>query len=211
MSDFTGMNPYEIAAQNTREALTAFWGHPHIDAGYYTPARLGIYQAVAEIAEPLMTEFAAPVADVGCGDGMLFQAIITRQDGADQRLEGFDWAETAISRARARRLGNCTFETADFMAGDLAARAGRYLVVLCIEVLEHIPDTERALDVLCSLTRPDGYVLLTVPNGARDTWHGHIHRWTADELRELLADRGLVSVEAFGGDGYLAAILRRLS
>jgi len=208
MSAFDGMNPYEIAALNTREALTAFWGHPHIDEGYYTPARLEIYRAVADIALTLQKPGRNAIVDVGCGDGEMLKTLQERFRGR-AAMEGYDWAPTAIERAR-RKAPFASFGVADFMAGDLdhLSLAG-FDLVLCIEVLEHVQDTEKALDILCSLARHDGYVLLTVPNGAWDTWHGHVHRWTMDELRELLAGQGLVRMGAFGGDGYLAAILRR--
>lgn len=36
-------------------------------------------------------------------------------------------------------------------------------VVICTEVLEHVPDPVRALEKLAQLTRPSGYLLITVP------------------------------------------------
>lgn len=47
---------------------------------------------------------------------------------------------------------------------DLAAHQGQYDVVLYLEVLEHLLDPVEALKLGTSTLRPDGFVLVSVPN-----------------------------------------------
>lgn len=39
----------------------------------------------------------------------------------------------------------------------------KFDVILCTDVLEHVPDASRALEKLCALTKPGGYVVVVVP------------------------------------------------
>jgi glycosyltransferase involved in cell wall biosynthesis/2-polyprenyl-3-methyl-5-hydroxy-6-metoxy-1,4-benzoquinol methylase len=56
-----------------------------------------------------------------------------------------------------------------------------YDLVLLFEVLEHVPDMNRTLDVLESLCGPDGLVCISTPNGAFE--RGQIDRWASVELK----------------------------
>jgi SAM-dependent methyltransferase len=68
------------------------------------------------------------------------------------------------------------------------------LVVLS-EVLEHIPDDEGALATAWELVGDRGWLLLTVP-GDPKLWNvedervGHVRRYTREELRRKLTERG---------------------
>lgn len=73
------------------------------------------------------------------------------------------------------------------------------------EVLEHIEDDKGALTEWVTRVRPGGHVLVSVPAdpgrfGAADELVGHIRRYTADELSDLLRTAGLdvLSVERYG-------------
>lgn len=56
-----------------------------------------------------------------------------------------------------------------------------YDAVLMYEVFEHVPDTERTLDVMEQLVAEDGLIMLTTPNGAFE--RGMIDRWSAVERK----------------------------
>ncbi|RLV49689.1 methyltransferase domain-containing protein [Nocardioides mangrovicus] len=99
--------------------------------------------------------------DVGCARGILVQALVAR--GVDAR--GFDISEDAISGAhpdvRDRlRVGSATEPI-----------EGRYDVVTCCEVLEHMEprDAQKAIDAMCAAT--DTVLFSSCPNDYEESTH----------------------------------------
>ncbi|MGQ0700439.1 MAG: bifunctional 2-polyprenyl-6-hydroxyphenol methylase/3-demethylubiquinol 3-O-methyltransferase UbiG [Panacagrimonas sp.] len=100
--------------------------------------------------------------DVGCGGGILTEALATK--GA-QAL-GIDMAEAALEVARqhAQKSGlkidyrTCAAET-------LAAEQGAsFDVVCCLEMLEHVPDPASVVKACFDLVRPGGDVVFSTIN-----------------------------------------------
>jgi SAM-dependent methyltransferase len=64
------------------------------------------------------------------------------------------------------------------------------------ETLEHIPDHEAAVGEISRVLAAPGWLVGTVPAGPRqwsdwDDWAGHLRRYTAPEMAEVLAGAGL--------------------
>jgi 2-polyprenyl-3-methyl-5-hydroxy-6-metoxy-1,4-benzoquinol methylase len=96
--------------------------------------------------------------EVGCGEGEL--AIRLARRGI--RVRGTDAFPQVLeeARARARRAGvEIGFEATP--AEQLEAGRHSAELVVCCEVLEHLPDPERALEVLAGLARP--WLIASVP------------------------------------------------
>lgn len=101
------------------------------------------------------------VLDIGCGNGSEL-ALPLAQDGF--QLTGIDTDRTSIDRARdlARDLPNARFHCSlldDFSGGE------RFNVVILSEVLEHLEQPRDLLAAAARRLRPDGLLLVTVPNG----------------------------------------------
>ena len=108
------------------------------------------------------------VLDVGCGGGLLAEAMERR--GA--RVTGIDAGETAIEVARrhARERGAevtyaCT--TAEALA---ASGPGGFDVVTCLELLEHVPDPAALVAGCAELVRPGGDVFFSTINRTPKAW-----------------------------------------
>lgn len=142
--------------------------------------------------------------EVGCGEGNLSMRLHDR--GWDVR--GSDLEVTSVTEANAqftaRGLAPKFVIRSLF---DLRPEEASADLVVCCEVLEHVPQTERALAVLKSLANP--YLLVSVPreplwrilNMARGKYlgrlgntPGHIQHWSSDDFLELL-QRTLTVVE----------------
>ena len=141
---------------------------------------------------------AREIHEVGCGEGYLS----TRLAAAGWRLRGSDLSPAAIreAAARARSCGlEIPFRVADLYELD-PERDGAPLV-LCCEVLEHVPDPPRALATLAALARP--HLIVSVPreplwrllNLARGRyWRdlgntpGHLQHWSSVAFLDLLQD-----------------------
>lgn len=102
----------------------------------------------------------AVVLDVGCGNG-----IISRSLGRKGfNVLGIDVSEKAIGRARElNETPNVRFEV--MSAEKLAVSSEKYHAVVCSEVLEHLSQPEKLLEVIHRSLKEDGVLIVTVPNG----------------------------------------------
>ena len=94
----------------------------------------------------------ARVLDVGCGGGLLSEALAAR--GAD--VTGIDASERAVEIAKLHLYESGVkvdyrCETAETHA---AANAGRYDLVTCLELLEHVPDPASVVAACAAALKP---------------------------------------------------------
>ena len=108
------------------------------------------------------------VLDVGCGGGLLAEAMARR--GA--RVTGIDAGETALEVARRHALENGAVVTYErITAEDLAARdPGAFDVVTCLELLEHVPDPASLVGACAALVRQEGHVIFSTINRTARAW-----------------------------------------
>jgi SAM-dependent methyltransferase/uncharacterized protein YbaR (Trm112 family) len=116
------------------------------------------------LVEPLLDQAAAGrrrlrILDVGCGDGAATALLADRAHG--HTVVGADWSQMALERARARGL---TLVRATLDSGRLPVPDEALDVVVFSEVIEHLVDTDAALDELVRVLRPGGSLLLSTPN-----------------------------------------------
>jgi SAM-dependent methyltransferase len=199
--------------------LRGFYEHPDV------PASSGPDRAVrmARMLGRALEGVSAPacIVDVGCGDGTA--AVLAAQRNPGHRMVGVDWSAGALGRAR--RLG-LTVVRAGTDAPGLPFAAGSADVVIMSELIEHLVDTDSALDEVFRVLRPGGSLLLSTPNLA--SWYnrglvalgvqpvfsevslrgvygrpgrqvaGHLRLFTRRALVALLAARGFTGIRVAG-------------
>jgi len=129
----------------------------------------GEFRPLHEI-NPLRLEWIARLAplegrevlDVGCGGGILAEAMARR--GA--RVTGIDLADKPLRVAQLHLLesgAEVHYERAS--AEDYAAaHAGRFDVLTCMEMLEHVPDPQSAVAACARLLKPGGRAFFSTIN-----------------------------------------------
>lgn len=108
------------------------------------------------VSELAAVERPRRVLEVGCGEGIVLATLAARLPGT--RLDGLEIDETALEEARNRCPG------ATLVRGDACAVPfddQSFDLVVCLEVLEHLPEPARALRELRRVTRAG--CLLSVP------------------------------------------------
>jgi 2-polyprenyl-6-hydroxyphenyl methylase/3-demethylubiquinone-9 3-methyltransferase len=103
------------------------------------------------------------VVDVGCGGGILADAMARR--GAD--VLGIDLATKALKVAQLHAIEAATPRIAyrEIAAEALAEEAPeRFDVVTCMEMLEHVPDPSSVVAACARLTAPGGWVFFSTIN-----------------------------------------------
>ncbi|TPK69226.1 methyltransferase domain-containing protein [Mesorhizobium sp. B2-4-19] len=135
--------------------------------------------------------------EVGCGEGNLSIRLHDR----GWNVRGSDLEGVSVSQANeqcVKRGIAPLFETRSLF--ELTPQVNSAELVICCEVLEHVPNTQQALSVLKSLGKP--YLLVSVPrepiwrvlNVARGKYvtqfgntPGHINHWSSASFIDLLS------------------------
>ncbi len=103
------------------------------------------------------------VLDVGCGGGILAEAMAQR--GAI--VTGIDMAAKPLGVAQLHALesGVENLDYREISAEAMAAEAGgTFDVVTCMELLEHVPDPASTVRACATLARPGGWVFFSTIN-----------------------------------------------
>ena len=104
----------------------------------------------------------ARVLDVGCGGGILSEAMA--RSGA--RVLGIDLSQAVLDVAELHALeAKLAVEYQAIAAEELAAaNPGSFDLVTCMEMLEHVPDPAAMLSALATLAKPGGNVIVSTLN-----------------------------------------------
>jgi SAM-dependent methyltransferase len=111
------------------------------------------------IAEFLLREFGRPVHILMYGDGLGIDSFYLTQAG--HRVESFEVSQACVQ-----------FAEAIFATGEIDVRIHRALadvpteqfdVLICLDVLEHVPDPPALVKQLCEKLRPGGLLIVHAP------------------------------------------------
>ena len=146
------------------DALAARWWDPEGDSRPLhdiNGPRVAYIEARAELA-------GRRVLDVGCGGGLLCEAL--RERGAD--VTGIDVADKPLGVARLHAAeSGLDIEYRKITAEDLAAeQAEAFDRVCCLEMLEHVPDPAQTVRACAQLCRPGGQVFFSTINRSPLAW-----------------------------------------
>ena len=101
----------------------------------------------------------AQVLDVGCGGGILAEGLASHE----ATVTGIDLSDKALSVAKLHLLeSGRQVRYLAISAEDLAVQeAGRYDVVTCMEMLEHVPSPASIVRACAHLAKPGGQVFFS--------------------------------------------------
>lgn len=106
---------------------------------------------------PFLPATSRVLLDVGCGSGAFGRLLRSRRPGMEL------WAvESDPAAARAAEDGFDHVVLGEFP--DERLPSGRFDVVLCADVLEHMAEPEKALRAAVKTIGPDGIMVASVPN-----------------------------------------------
>lgn len=119
---------------------------------------------------PLRTQFIAgnlnmhncTILDVGCGGGILTEALA--RSGA--QVTGIDLSEASleIARRHAKEQGlniDYRYESIEEVAEK---HAGKFDVITCMEMLEHVPEPDKIISACSRLLKPGGHAFFSSIN-----------------------------------------------
>lgn len=119
---------------------------------------------------PLRTKFitekltwsAPKVLDVGCGGGILAEALA--KTGA--QVTGIDLSQESIKAARQHAQSqNLSIDYREISAEEIAqTQTGSFDVVTCMEMLEHVPEPEKVIAACAQALKPGGHAFFSSIN-----------------------------------------------
>lgn len=144
--------------------------------------------------------------DIGCGGGLVSEPLARL--GA--QMTGIDPAGASLDAARSHARGQALeILYRDAWAEDLVAEGAQFDIVLCLEVVEHVPDVGAFINTCRALVAPGGIMVLSTINRTMKSYAMAIigaeyilrwlptgtHTWsrfvTPDEMRKHVAAAGL--------------------
>jgi 2-polyprenyl-6-hydroxyphenyl methylase/3-demethylubiquinone-9 3-methyltransferase len=149
---------YDASEREKFNRLAASWWDPEGESRplhELNPARL---RFVAERT----TLAGRRVLDVGCGGGLLTEALAA----AGAQVTGIDIAEQALAVARLHlHESELDVDYIESTAEEFATeRRAQFDVVTCMELLEHVPDPRSVIQACAELVRPGGDVYFSTLN-----------------------------------------------
>jgi 2-polyprenyl-6-hydroxyphenyl methylase/3-demethylubiquinone-9 3-methyltransferase len=189
-------DPAEIARF---ESTAARWWDPEGEfrpLHELNPVRLAFIDQRAPLA-------GLKVLDVGCGGGLLSEAMARR--GAN--VTGIDLGKTAIEVASLHALEAGVKVRYQVESAETHAQkhAGGYDVVTCLEMLEHVPEPEQIVAMLGKLVRPGGHLFVSTLNR---TLKAYLLAIVGAEYIARLLPRGTHTYERFIRPAELAGWCR---
>ena len=128
----------------------------------------------------------ARILDVGCGAALFFDAL-----EPFGHVEGVESDRTAVEGS-----GKWRSRIAIGNLDSAYEPAAPFDLILMLDVVEHIQDTDQLLRRAAEILTPTGRILVTVPAfnsmwTTHDDMNQHVTRYTAGELRSTLTRAGL--------------------
>lgn len=148
----------DAAEVNKFDELARKWWDPNSDfkpLHDINPLRLGYITSRATIS-------GARVLDVGCGGGILTEALAK----AGATTTGIDMAPKPLQVAKLHRHESeleidYQQSTIEAYAAD---HAGEFDVITCLEMLEHVPSPDSVIEACRTLLKPGGQLFLSTIN-----------------------------------------------
>ena len=143
------------------------------------------------------------ILDLGCGGGVLSEAMAI----AGAQVTGIDANETAIETAiRHSRIGGLEINYINMTAERFTEDHHRcFDVIVCMELLEHVPDVPSLINSCARMLRPEGHIILSTINRTVKSYASVVI--AAEYLLDILP-RGTHDYSMFIRPSELAAWLR---
>lgn len=153
------------------------------------------------------------ILDVGCGVGTL--SLYVASQGAE--VVGIDISPRAIDIAQQAQQ-TLAFKEVTFMVKELTKGKADQDLVICSEVIEHIPDDKKFLQLIHSHLKKKGRLYLSTPSQENllykigfykkfDAEVGHLRRYTVQSLQHVIESQGFTILQLREVEGPLRNLL----
>ena len=158
----------------------------------------------------------AKILDIGCGVGTIDFYLAKH----GQNVTGIDVSQNSISVAKKNALRFRLNKKIAFQVMEFPNKIpnGRFDIIICSEVLEHLKHDKMAVEKIKTLLLPDGVLIASSPSQSSPLYRlgllnrfekkvGHLRRYTEETYRNLFENAGFKILETKKTEGILRNIL----
>ena len=157
---------------------------------------------IGQLADGFTIKAEDTVIDVGCGEGGT--ANFAAYQGAEVIATDIDEVKVEQTRQKLQKSKARCFETMVSDSNPLPIADERVTKVICMEVMEHVPDPQQFISELVRVGKPGAQYLLTVPDPASENlqkdlappcyWEApnHLRIFSHEEFETLVDSAGLI-------------------
>jgi len=170
--------------------------------GQYTKGRESRWYEGNELILKLLKDGRkVKVLDVGCGETAGFKFLEEKALLAGVPLANLEYHAVDNNPAIEPLLKDTKiiFHLFDIMNMEQLFEKESFDVIVASEIIEHVVETDRFINILKSLLKPDGYIYLTTPNLA--SWHARL--WLLFGFQPLATEVSCIRAE-FGKGSILS-------
>jgi SAM-dependent methyltransferase len=128
----------------------------------------------------------ARILDAGCGSGRTLEELV-----AYGEVQGIELDPGAAELASSRRVGEVRIGRLE----ELPWEDAEFDLITCLDVIEHTPDDRVTLSELRRVSKPGGFLLVTVPAyqglwSTHDVANHHYRRYSRARMRAAAGEAG---------------------
>lgn len=168
------------------------------------------YKTVISVIKVLIEDKKLQILDFGCGVGTIDFYMASKGNN----VVGIDISNKAIQIAKENSKLFGLENRTDFFTSIEKLEAKKFDLIICIEVLEHISDDRKTLNLLAKYLKNDGILILSSPSGnaplyklglARkfDKEVGHLRRYTVNDLQNKITEAGFEVIKTVKTEGII--------
>jgi ubiquinone/menaquinone biosynthesis C-methylase UbiE len=128
------------------------------EKGFYLKRKMeiNILKKMIDLCKPNSNK---KIADIGCGEGFLLKKILT-----GEKIVGIEISITALKRAKKILKTRNDINLIQGDAQKLPIPNDYFDIILCSEMLEHVPDTRIVLNEFNRILNKSGILVVCIPN-----------------------------------------------
>ena len=151
----------------------------------------------------------ANIVEIGCNDALFLEEL---KSVGYTKLVGIEPSDNAHALAVGKGFNVINEFLSPELSSKLVARHGEFDLLISRQNFEHISNLRGVIQSLDILLKPDGYVLIELPNFEMNLrcsdyslWEEHVNYFTVDTLRFMLAQANIEVIHEeiflFSGEG----------
>jgi ubiquinone/menaquinone biosynthesis C-methylase UbiE len=166
---------------NTKSFTNKFYENEKLVNRYITNEVSNFTSNIFHIAQTYKINFEGKtLVDISCGTGHCIKEI--QEKYHLKKIVGTEFSDSAIKVARQ------VVPNAEIVSLNIETQVLPELfdIILCQQVLEHLIYPEKALHNLVKMLDKKGVLIITIPDGRKDDFEGHINFWSIESFSYFL-------------------------
>ena len=162
---------------NNHSVVEIGLGKKSLQDGEYSPNREKRWREIIDLIVELIVDKSSKqikILDLGCGDGAVFAFLKNRLlknniDIAKIKYTGVDVFNGYESSVK--KLGGVFVKKSIFDLKEIFKKSS-FDVIIASEIIEHVVDTDKFVNIIKWVLKPSGYLFITTPN--LSSWHSRL-------------------------------------